>query len=195
MEVFIVAGNPKAKEFLLPLLQQMGETPTITSAFSSSEARRFLIDNEYDLVLISAPLPDEFGAELAGHISNTTSAGILLLVKNELADSVSEKMEPYGVCVVAMPTTRALFHQSLRMTLAARSRMLGLRSENERLQNKIEEIRLVDRAKCMLIQYQDMTEPQAHRYIEKSAMDRRLTRREIAERILRSYEPGNETNL
>ena len=190
MEVFIVAGNPKAKEFLLPLLQQMGDIPKITFASSGSEARRMLIDNDFDLVLINAPLRDEFGAELAGHISETTASGILLMVKNELADSVSEKMEPYGVCVVAMPTTRTLFHQSLKMTVAAHNRMLGLRSENLRLQNKIEEIRLVDRAKCMLIQYQDMTEPQAHRYIEKSAMDRRITRREVAEGILRSFESG-----
>lgn len=47
---------------------------------------------------------------------------------------------------------------------------MRLKSENERLQEKIAEIRLVDRAKCALIQYADMTEPQAHRYIEKQAM-------------------------
>ena len=50
------------------------------------------------------------------------------------------------------------------------------------------EIRLVDRAKCILIQYLDMTEKEAHRHIEKLAMDKRKTRREIAESILRSYE-------
>ena len=63
-----------------------------------------------------------------------------------------------------------------------------LKSENERLQEKIAEIRLVDRAKCALIQYADMTEPQAHRYIEKQAMDLRRTRLDIAQSILKAYE-------
>ena len=52
----------------------------------------------------------------------------------------------------------------------------------------MEEIRLVDRAKCALIQYLSLTEPMAHRYIEKEAMDRRVSRREVAEGILRTYE-------
>ena len=45
------------------------------------------------------------------------------------------------------------------LTPGPRNRMLHLQRENRRLLDKIEEIRLVDRAKCMLIQYQDMTEP------------------------------------
>ena len=72
----------------------------------------------------------------------------------------------------------------------SRRRMLGLRDENVQLQKKIEEIRLVDRAKCVLIQVLSMTEPQAHRYLEKEAMDRRVTRREVAEQVLRTYEPS-----
>ena len=49
-------------------------------------------------------------------------------------------------------------------------------------------MRLVDRAKCTLVQYLGFTEAQAHRYLEKQAMDMRMTRREVAEEILRTYE-------
>ena len=66
--------------------------------------------------------------------------------------------------------------------------MLNLQNENVRLQQKIQEIRMVDRAKCALIQYLHMSEPDAHRYIEKQAMDLRITRREVAEEILKTYE-------
>ena len=51
------------------------------------------------------------------------------------------------------------------------------------------EVRIINRAKCCLIEYLKMTEPQAHRYIEKQAMDLRQTKREIAESILKTYEP------
>ena len=72
--------------------------------------------------------------------------------------------------------------------LAACRRMAGLRQKNVKLQSKIEEMRLVDRAKCALIQYLNMTEAQAHRYVEKQAMDLRKSKTEVAEGILRTYE-------
>jgi response regulator NasT len=65
---------------------------------------------------------------------------------------------------------------------------MTLENENNKLQKKIEAIRLVDRAKCVLIQYLNMTEPQAHRYIEKQAMDLRQSRVATAENILKTYE-------
>ena len=65
---------------------------------------------------------------------------------------------------------------------------MNLENENQKLQKKIEEIRIVDRAKLILIQVLKMTEPQAQRYIEKQSMDLRQTRLTTAENILRTYE-------
>lgn len=66
--------------------------------------------------------------------------------------------------------------------------MKGLKKQNEQLQKKIEDIKFVDRAKCVLIEYLKMSEAEAHRFIEKQAMDLRVTKREIASRILKTYE-------
>ncbi len=52
----------------------------------------------------------------------------------------------------------------------------------------MEETKLVNRAKCVLIQNLKLTESQAHRYIEKQAMDTRQTKKEIAQKILTTYE-------
>ena len=51
-----------------------------------------------------------------------------------------------------------------------------------------DEQQLIIRAKCTLIQYLKLTEPQAHKYIEKQSMDLRKTKLEIAQRILKTYE-------
>ena len=72
--------------------------------------------------------------------------------------------------------------------IASRKRVSYLENENLRLQKKIDEIRLVDRAKCILIQYLQMTEAQAHKYIEKQAMNLRQSRLQTAESILKTYE-------
>ena len=100
-------------------------------------------------------------------------AAVLLLVKAELADTVADRVEASGVMVIAKPVSRQVFEQAQRFALAARNRLTALHAENERLEKKMAELRLIDRAKCVLIQYLGMTEQQAHRHIEKQAMDTR----------------------
>ena len=59
--------------------------------------------------------------------------------------------------------------------------------EIKRLEKKIEEMRLVNRAKSILMTEKSMSEPDAHRYIEKTAMDRRVSRGQVAEEIIDFY--------
>ena len=65
--------------------------------------------------------------------------------------------------------------------------MARLRQESLKLRESLDEIRLVNRAKAMLISNLNMTEAQAHRYIEKQAMDLRQNRKVIAQNILKTY--------
>lgn len=185
--VLVVAGSEKAAKLLTSLLSTL-EIGTITTVSSGSEARRLVNETDFDYIFINAPLPDEFGHELAASLSTKANASVMMLVKGEAADEVSSRVEESGVFVVPKPINRAFFFQAVRLTVTARRRLLGLRKENVKLQTKIEEIRLVDRAKCALIQYLNMTEQQAHRYIEKQAMDMRMTRKEVAQGILKTYE-------
>lgn len=185
--VLIVSSTEKGQDFLAETLRTNNYSK-ITTAGNGSEARRLLNENDYELVVINAPLKDESGEELSLQLTESSMAGVILIVRTEIADEVASKVEDYGVFVLAKPLNRLLLFQSLKLIAASRSRLLGLKHENVKLHKKIEEIRLVDRAKCALIQYLGITEQQAHRYIEKQAMDRRITRREVAEGILNTYE-------
>ena len=82
----------------------------------------------------------------------------------------------------------SLLKQSLGMMATVSQKMHALQSRADSLQAKMDELRLVDRAKLLLIQRFKMTEKQAHRFIEKNAMDRCVTRRSVAEKIIRTYE-------
>ena len=134
-------------------------------------------------------MQDEFGHELALSAAQSSTAGIILIVKADLADLVSEKVEDDGIMVIQKPISKAMFFQAIKLIDTTKKRLLGLKNENIRLQQKIEEIRLVDRAKCALIQYLGMTEEQAHHHIERQAMDLRLPKHAIAREILKTYEP------
>ena len=186
--VLIAAGSANSRSALSELSKLCGLTRQ-SLAGNGSDARRLFSENTYDLVLINTPLPDEFGSELAVMVCENFSSAILL-VKAEMANEVSEKVESSGVFVMEKPLNRQLFFRSIRMAGVQQVRMNGLQKENRKLKNKIEEIRTVDRAKCLLIQFESMTESDAHRYIEKAAMDQRVPRLQVAQEILQQYEKG-----
>ena len=71
------------------------------------------------------------------------------------------------------------------MLTALRNKLLAAQRETLDLRDRMDEIRIVNKAKWVLIENRQMSEPEAHRYIEKAAMDRCVRRKEIAEEILR----------
>ena len=101
---------------------------------------------------------------------------------------ISDTATESGVLLVTKPVIPQLFEQTIRVGLACRNRMLLYKSENERLQKKYEELKIIDRAKCLLIEHMRITEEEAHRVLEKEAMDTRLTRVRVAKLVLERFE-------
>jgi len=186
-KALIVSNSEKGINFLYELLKSLSFSQIITVK-NGAEARRTMLQNEFDIAVINSPLSDEFGAELAQSIAVDGNCGVVMLVKNHIADEITQKVEDFGVLVVSKPTTKDIIYQSLKMLITARRNLLKLKKENNILKTKIEDIRLIDRAKCALIQYLNMTEPAAHRYIEKQAMDMRISKVQVSEGILKIYE-------
>ena len=185
--VLAVSASLKFVETLRTLLPE-GRYGLVTVLHDAAAARRALAENSYDLVLINTPLPDEFGTRLALDACESSSAGVLLLVKAEHCPDIEAQVSAHGVLTLAKPTSAQLFAQTLRLLCITRERLRGMEKKAVTLQEKMEEIRLVNRAKWLLIEELKMTEQEAHRYIEKRAMDRCVTRRAVAEQILSTYQ-------
>lgn len=185
--VLIVSSSNKAREFFIEVLSQnsYGEVVTVTNGV---EARRLLVERIFDLCIINSPLIDEFGDEFAKDIVSSSIGQVIIVVRNDIYDEISEKVEEYGIITIAKPMNRTIFWSVLKIANATYNKIYKLKKENNKLLQKIEDIKMIDRAKCILIQYLNMTESEAHRYIEKQAMDMRTTRKTIAEGILRTYE-------
>ena len=90
--------------------------------------------------------------------------------------------------VLGKPFTAVQFRQAVQIAASNYKRLAVLRAENAKLLDKIAQLRLVDRAKCYLIEKKGMTETEAHRLIEKGAMDTRRSRGEVAQEILEAEE-------
>ena len=187
LSVLIVSSSVKAEEYLRDILDTAQFSPVVTAS-GAGEAKRMQLENHYDLVLINAPLADDFGTELAIEIAEDSASGVILFVKNELFEQVSYKAEDYGVLTVAKPGSRQGIYQAIKLLVATRRRIKTFENKAVTLEAKMKEIRLINRAKWILIDRFKMSEADAHKYIEKTAMDNCVKRGEIAENIIRTYE-------
>lgn len=185
--VLVVSSSEKFNTALLPCLPAARYAPVVCVG-SVCAARQMLTERNFDMVLINAPLPDEFGARFALDVSTDSDAGVLLFVRSEQYTEVQCKVEGQGIFVLSKPTGPQLLSQTLALLSAARERFRRVQQQAETLSEKMEEMRLCNRAKWLLVDRLKMTEPDAHRYIEKTAMDRCVTRRSVAESIIKTYQ-------
>lgn len=187
--IYSVLVVSSAEKFVKPMLEMLPEKmfDPIMTATDATQARRKLLENDFDIVIVNSPLKDEFGTRLALDICSKSNAGVLLFVKAEHYADITAKVMPYGVLTISKPTSSSMIAQSVQMLCSTRERLRIMEKKNASVEEKIEEIRIVNRAKCLLIEQLKMTESEAHRYIEKQAMDRCVTRRVIAENIILTY--------
>ena len=155
---------------------------------SPLEAPYVLDETSYDVVVIDGTVPSEAGMTLAAKAVENGAAGVLLLAEADQFGAVAAYGEQHGFMTLQSPVDPVLLKQSLGMMAAVSQRLHALESKAEKLEKKMDELRVVNRAKLLLIQRFKMTEKQAHRFIEKNAMDRCVTRRAVAEKIIRTYD-------
>ena len=183
----IVSCTEKTTGFFREMLNAAGINQIVIMN-TVSEARRFLLKQDFDLVIVNSPLSDESGESFSRQIASGDSAQVILVVKEECFDAVSAACEDDGVFTVAKPVSKSIFRSTLLLAKTAEGRLRRLRDENSKLKQKLEDIGIINRAKYILITYLNMSEQEAHRFIEKQAMDMRAAKRVIAEGILKTYE-------
>jgi response regulator NasT len=164
----------------------------ITSLKSVADARKIIEKQDFDLVVVNVPMHDDFGEDFSRYAASKGISQVLLLVDSKSFDSVSAACEEDGVLTISKPVDKALFWSALQLAKYVQKKVRHIQAENVHLKQKIEDIRIIDRAKLLLISSLKMNEQESHRYIEKQAMDMRSSRRIVAEGILKRYENYQE---
>ncbi len=147
----------------------------VLRASASQDIPAIVAAQKPDAVVISG------GASAAVDAAERSSAAILLLTDDA---ALPRRCIRAGV-MTAHPDELAAVLPSL---LATAERLRTLRDKTSSLQQRLDDSRIVARAKLLLISRLGMSEGDAHRYIEKTAMDSCLPRRDVAEGIIRTYE-------
>ena len=141
-----------------------------------------------DGVLIAEPVTDSSGEELALQLKKRRCMAVLLLAEPTHANAAAALLEQSGVLVLPNDAPESLIVQTIRLLAAVRNQLEQMQHKTEKLEAKVADIRIINRAKLLLVQHLQMTETEAHKYIEKQAMNTSMPRRTIAENIIRTYE-------
>ena len=182
-KVLVVSSKPKFNESLEGLLSQRKHL-TYEFLDNASSAKRRLLDSEFDIIMINAPLTDDSGISLAIDFSANLSNTVLLIVPSEYYAEIFSKVRPHGIYVIPKPISAHLMRQAMDWLEVTCERSNSAEKKLEPLERRMAEIKLVNRAKLLLISVHGYSEEQAHHAIERSAMDRGVKKSVIAEEII-----------
>jgi len=178
------------------VINQLGEL-FVKAGFSAytcvgdvHSAKGILIETDMDLVIIDAPLPDEDAAKFAMDLAKSKSLdfSIVMLTKAGLYDQNLYQAERMGIVIYKKPLDPHLLLQTIRLLLSFKVKIKKLESKADRLEQKLQDDRLVYRAKFLLIEKLKMSEQDAHYYIEKTAMDRCVKKTKVAKELIQMYD-------
>lgn len=184
--VLIVSENKNLNTTLNTLLDDKIYS-TKHFAKGLNEARTMLSKKHYDFVIINAPSELTPALRFTLSIFNEKESIILLLVKANDYKAIYERTAEHGIFLLAKPLSKQTLFTALSCMISARERIRSLEQEVHSAEEKAKELVLTNRAKWLLITKLSMSEEQAHRYIEKQAMDRCVSRKNISQEIITNY--------
>ena len=139
-----------------------------------------------DLLIAVMPLSDGTGVEgIIDVAQRHPQLMSILLVRQEAYEQVTYQCRNQQIFVIAMPFKRQVLAEAASFMLRIRTVIDDKDKELTRMRKNLSEIRTITSAKIRLMQTRQMTEEEAHYYLEKEAMDRSLSKKEVAEEILR----------
>ena len=184
--VLIVSAAEGFNNALSALLSASKYSPT-NFVSNVSAAKRAFAEHAFDFVIINSPLPDDIGIRFAIDTGSSKETVVLLMVRAELQTEIYDKVAEHGVFVLPKPTSKPTMEIALSWLSSAREKLRKTEKKALSIEEKMEEIRIVNRAKWILISELKMDEQGAHRYIEKQAMDRCVSKKVVAEEIIKTY--------
>ncbi len=137
-----------------------------------------------DLVILDVKMPKLDGIAAAEQIAGERVAPVVILTAFSQRDLVERAREAGAMAYLVKPFQKKDLVPTIEMATSRFAEIVALEQEVGGLQERLEARKAVERAKGVLMTEHGMTEPEAFRWIQRTAMDRRSTMRAIADAVL-----------
>ncbi len=146
-----------------------------------------------DLVILDIKMPIMDGLAAAEKIAGARIAPVVILTAFSQRDLVERARSAGAMAYLVKPFQQSDLVPAIEMALSRFAEITALEAEVAELTDRLETRKAVERAKGALMSAYGMTEPQAFKWIQRTAMDHRMTMREVADRIIAESASGGLT--
>ena len=137
-----------------------------------------------DLVILDVKMPKLDGIAAAERIAGDRVAPVVILTAFSQRDLVERAREAGAMAYLVKPFQKKDLMPTIEMATSRFAEIVALEQEVSGLQERLEARKIIERAKGVLMTEHNMTEPEAFRWIQRTAMDRRTTMRSVSEAVL-----------
>ncbi len=183
----------------LDLAEMLGEEgyDVVGQAGDGQTAVELAEQHRPDLVVLDVKMPRLDGIAAAQRIAGQRIAPVVILTAFSQRDLVDRARDAGAMAYLVKPFTKADLVPAIEMAVSRFAEVQLLEAEVADLTERLETRKAVDRAKGVLQEQLDLSEPDAFRWIQKTAMDLRLSMRQVAEGVVQhgpsvtGFEPGS----
>lgn len=183
--LLLVSDNIGFATAIKSLLQFSFYDP-ISSVSSLVEARQKLALSSFDIVLVDYSGSDD-AIEFSKSFSQSMNSVILLFLPSSLYSEISASLTQYGVFSLVKPISRSSFLSAMEFMKTCSNRVLSITKRSNSLEDRLEEMKILGRAKLLLMENMSLSEESANSYITRMAMDRGIKKKEICAMIIKKY--------
>jgi response regulator NasT len=185
IRIAIIDDNPSERLVLRLLMEENGYS-VVAEGGDGDEALRICKEEVPDIVIMDIGLPNKDGIEATIEIAAQCMVPVVLLTGRDDEETVKRAMTSGAMAYMIKPVVESTLVAAIELAISRYAEFLGLKKENAKLKDALETRKMVERAKGILMQRDDISEDEAYARLRKISMDRRTSMKAVAEIVLGS---------
>ncbi|BAF58908.1 response regulator [Pelotomaculum thermopropionicum SI] len=151
-------------------------------------ALKVIFQTEPDLVIMDTRLPGSGGMEIIRIIEEHRVAPVILLTASHEQELLEEAKDSWIFACLVKPVSDAQLFLAVEIAIANFRKFIKLEEENRRLKKALEERKLVEKAKGLVMEARGLSEKEAYKFLQKLSMDNCISLARVAKRVISYYE-------
>jgi response regulator NasT len=184
LRIVIADDDPTVRLFFRNALEKDARHQVVGEAADGAEMIRTVLDQKPDVIIFDIHMPALDGLEALRRIYEQQIVAAVAITADRDLDLVRRAMEEHVLAYLVKPVDEHQLGPALQVAWARFQELRSLSSENTSLRQTLENRKIVERAKGVLMKRQRLNEGDAYRRIQRAAMNRRQTMLAIAQGIL-----------